>query len=136
MDKTLLEKLQEAERKKYSMMRQFSVFFTSSQTVNAEEMKKSLRVLKELAEGFLSVIGSQLNAFDEDIFQEICEKLNEEKIILANMVAKINRIDRHNFYEDRDEIDLIHAEVESFNVKAKEVSSLAQTSGLRVRVKK
>jgi hypothetical protein len=124
MDKKPLEGLMAQEQKKYSMMRQFSLLFTSPETFQGD-MKTNLETLKGLARGFIGVIDSQLIAFDEKKYPKINSELRKEAEILTNIISKIEQIESRNLYEDREEQTLVHVEVEKFDEKTKFVRSLA-----------
>lgn len=122
--KELLQGLIAQEHKKYSMMSQFSLLFTSPETFQGN-MENNLNTLRELARGFLGVIDSQLIAFDEKMYPKINSELEKEAEILVVIISKIEKIECEKLYEDKDEITLIHKEVESFDAKTKNVKNLA-----------
>ncbi len=124
MDKKPLEGLMAQEQKKYSMMRQFSLLFTSPETFQGD-MKTNLETLKDLARGFLGVIDSQLIAFDEKKYPKINSELKKEAEILTRIISKIEQIESRQLYEDREEQTSVHVEVEKFDEKTKLVRSLA-----------
>ena len=67
--KESLQGLITQEHKKYSMMRQFSLLFTSPEEfAGGNDVKKNLTVLKDLARRFIGVIDSQLIAFDKKLY--------------------------------------------------------------------
>ena len=122
--KESLQGLIAQEHKKYSMMSQFSLLFTSPETFQGN-MKNNLNILRELARGFLGVIDSQLIAFDKNTHPKINSELKQEAEILVRIIDKIGNIERGKLYEDKDEITSIHNEVELFDAKTRNVKNIA-----------
>ena len=114
-------------------MSPFSLLFTSPGSFDeGGGMQNKLKILKELAQGLIGVIDSQLVTFDKEDYPKIHSELEKQADILVRIISKINRIERMNLYEDKDEITLVHVEVEKFDAKTKDIRSLAQGFMLRM----